>query len=364
MKHGNNSPNINLDLKKLVFISLTNSAGGAENVLLMMANINNSPLIFLKQVFSAGLHFNKNQKVQYLNKKSIFIGFIFLLARLFHYRRGYIIVSSHPYLNAYLGFLKRVGFLKSVLVARECTSIFTRYKGLKKLSYQIAYKLGYNSHSLIICQTDVMRNQLLEHNKFISPNKVVILENPIDIEHVKKGAVEFISDDDLKSSFICAAGRLIPEKGFSILIKAFADIAPEHKNLRLIILGDGPEKNNLLQIIKQLSLLDRVILKGHVNNPFPYFKQAKLCVVSSIQEGFPNVLLQMMAVNKCVLSTLCAGGIEEITTIIKTEVNNVNALRLAISSALDESCKFEQGNDYFKNRTPDIFLNTVLKNIG
>lgn len=350
---------------RLLFVSMSDTAGGAENILRMVAGVTNSPLIFLKHVFDSRLFIPKEQEVKHLTKGALLIGFLKLVKELYPYRKDYTIISTHPYLNSYLGLLKRVGYLKSNLIVRECTSVFTRYTGLKKLSYQIAYKLGYPAVNLIVCQTGIMRNQLLAQNKFIPNDKAVIIENPIDLNHILRKAEASIDESLTDSEFICSAGRLIPEKGFSILIHAFEKIAQQHENLKLLILGEGKERKNLNTLIKDTGLQDRVILMGHVDNPIPYYKKAKLCVVSSIKEGFPNVLLEMMAVNDSVVSTLCAGGIEKIPSILKVEPNNINSLTSAIGFALADypSQKNDSRQDYLKDRSPELFISSILEEV-
>ncbi|WEK21289.1 MAG: glycosyltransferase [Candidatus Pedobacter colombiensis] len=354
---------MNSPAQKLLFISMSNYAGGAENILRMAAAVTNNPLIFLKRLFNSRLLIPKGQSVQYLTEGPMLIGFLMLVKALYPYRKGYTIISTHPYLNSYLGLLKRIGYIKSNLIVRECTCVFTRYTGVKRLSYQIAYKLGYPAVNLIICQTEIMRNQLLKQNKFIPNDKILIKENPIDLNQILKKAEEPLYENLEDSDFICTAGRLIPEKGFSILIRAFANIAGQYKNLKLLILGEGRERERLHNLIKETGLEGRVILKGHIDNPVSYFKKAKLCVVSSIIEGFPNVLLEMMAVNDAVISTLCAGGIDDIPSIIKVEVNNIQALSQAIKALIidREINKVPDRMKYLKSRTPKIFINSILK---
>jgi len=348
---------------RLLFVSMSDTAGGAENILRMVAGATNSPLIFLKHMLDSRLFIPKEQQVKYLTQGALLIGFLKLVKELYPYRKDYTIISTHPYLNSYLGLLKRVGYLKSNLIVRECTSVFTRYTGLKKLSYQIAYKLGYPAVNVIVCQTEIMRNQLLAQNKFIPNDKAVIIENPIDLQHILKKAEAPIDESLTDSEFICSAGRLIPEKGFSVLIRAFENIAQQHEHLKLLILGEGKERKNLDTLIKDTGLQERVILMGHVDNPIPYYKEAKLCVVSSIKEGFPNVLLEMMAVNDSVLSTLCAGGIEKIPSILKVEPNNISSLTSAMGFALVDypSQKNNSRQDYLKDRSPELFISSILE---
>lgn len=351
--------------KSLLFVSMSDTAGGAEGILCMVAGVTNSPLIFLKHIINSRLKVPNWLKVTYLTRGSMLLGFFKLIKAIYPYRKDHIIISTHPYLNAYLGILKQIGYIKSDLVVRECTSVFTRYTGVKKLSYRIAYRLGYPAVSLIICQTEFMRDQLLRQNKFIPQHRTLTKENPIDLPQLLRKAEEPLCEAITSTDFICAAGRLIVEKGFSILIQAFAGIAQQHKNLKLLILGEGGERNNLDQLIAATGLTGRVILLGHIDNPIPYFKNARLCVVSSIKEGFPNVLLEMMAVSpSTVISTLCAGGIEDIPSIIKVKVNDVEALTRAMETVLGNYPKNNVVKYYFKHRTPKKYIDSILMEVN
>jgi glycosyltransferase involved in cell wall biosynthesis len=346
---------------KLLFVSITDKANGAENILLQAARASNANLLFLKKVDCGGLNIPGDLHAEYVGTGSISGGFFRLIRSLRHYRTDYIIFSTHPYLNAYLGFLKRIGYLRSKLIVRECSSVLTRYSGLKKWSYKLAYRIGYPGVNLVVCQTCNMRDTFVQHLPYIDEQRVIIQKNPIDIEqNLIKGEAS-LSIADATAEFICAAGRLIPEKGFDILIMAFDEIKASRPNLRLFIFGEGPEQASLDKLISELKLEDRVILKGWVANPMPYFKRAKACVVSSIKEGFPNVLLQMMILNPVVISTNCAGGIDEIPGIYLAEADNVNSLTNTINTAL---CTNNPNKDlimrYVEDRTPEIFIKSIL----
>jgi glycosyltransferase involved in cell wall biosynthesis len=349
--------------KPLLIVSLSNSAGGAEQCLQMIANA-----ACAKQLFLLKAEVNTLPKLNYndsdfVSKKSLIFGYIFLICKLVKYRKEYVILSSAVYLNAYLGFLKRIGFLKSEVVVRESTTVFSRFKGLKKLSYVLAYKLGYPAIKLIICQTEFMRAQFVKYNSFIPASKVITLANPMDLKAIKGDALK--GEMPFNFEFICAAGRLIPIKGFSILINAFKPIVEKRKDLKLVILGDGPERDNLQKQIRQLGLEGNVILMGHVANPYVYFKHAKVCVVSSIEEGFPNTLLQMISLNTSVVSTICAGGIAEIPSILKVETGNIPALQDAISTCLEMQKPQDRRllDGYLAGRDPQSFVNHLMKQV-
>ena len=348
----------------MVFISMSDEGNGGENVLLMAATAIGAPLLFLTKAKAGGLCIPAGQVAEYVTGKSMFMGFLGLTRLLKPYRKGFIIMSTHPYLNAYLGFLKRIGYLRSQLIVRECTSVFTRFTGFKKWSYKLAYWLGYPGVNLVVCQTELMRNQFIQHVTFVPTQKIVVQANPVDLEQILLKAELPLHDTDTDAGFICAAGRLIPEKGFSLLIHAFEGVYKQYPGLKLLILGEGPERAALTNLIDSLELAQHVILKGRIDNPMPYFKKARLCVVSSVKEGFPNVLLEMMTANQTVISTLCAGGIEAIPGIFKINANSVNELELAMKKALDSSAfkKSETVHEYLHNRTPKVFVSSLLQN--
>ena len=348
---------------KIIFISLTNQPCGAENVLLIAATAVKGEMIFIKKYHQLGLQIPDFIGSKYLSHTSMLKGFIILIPLLRNFRKEDVIMSTHPYLNAFLGFLKRVGYIKATLIVRECTSVFTRFTGIKKATYRLIYRLGYPGVDLIICQTELMKSQLLAYNAFIFTKKIIVLSNPVDFNKINLKSDEQLKESEEKLEFICSAGRLIPEKGFPILINAFQIIKKKHPRLKLLLLGEGKERKLLTTIIQDNNLSDSVMLMGQIENPAPYFKKAKVCVVSSIKEGFPNVLLEMMSVNKMVITTLCAGGIDEIPHIAKVEVSDVNALAEAIQAALQhpQIADNEAVNRYLYNRRPEIFAQSIMQ---
>lgn len=350
------------DNKNVLFVSMSDVANGAENVLAMAAKAINAPLIFLLKLKKNQLTFPADRQPVYITDKSMLAGFCGLIKSIGPYRKGFIIISTHSYLSAYLGFLKRIGYLKSHLIFRECTSVFKRYSGFKKWSYKVAYNMGYPAADLIVCQTALMRQQFLDEITFIRPARVIVQGNPIDLEKALIKAERPLDDPDAFSDFICSAGRLIPEKGFDVLIKAFDCIKDQYPGLNLLLFGDGPEKKKLTALIKAYHLQGRILLKGWVDNPLPYFKKARVCVVSSLKEGFPNVLLEMVAVNPLVVSTLCAGGIDAIPFIETIKIDDVKALAGAIKIALHKNAApgGKLINQYLSSRTPDVFIRSVL----
>lgn len=261
-----------------------------------------------------------------------------------------------------VGLLKRLGILHiRTMVGRESTSVFLRFCGFRLYYYKIWYRLGYKAADVIICQSDIMKKQLVEHLPWIERTaRVVVIPNPVNIKMMNERAKEIINISKY-NPYIITAGRIIPEKAYDVLLDSFAIISSSYPNLKLVILGDGRLRPQIEKQIETLGLREKVYLMGQVPNVYPWFKNASLCVVSSRLEGFPNVLLQMMSQNVRVVSTLCAGGIERISGLFTCQINDPGALAKAISSCLtsDVQGKRELFDKELKSRSIEGFIRIV-----
>jgi glycosyltransferase involved in cell wall biosynthesis len=115
-----------------------------------------------------------------------------------------------------------------------------------------------------------------------------------------------------RERLIVAIGRLSREKGFDLLLRAFAQVASSHPDWSLQILGEGDERRALESLVHSLQLGDRVRLPGWVNEPEPILQHAAIFVLSSRYEGFPNALLEAMAAGLACISFACDSGPAEI----------------------------------------------------
>jgi glycosyltransferase involved in cell wall biosynthesis len=110
---------------------------------------------------------------------------------------------------------------------------------------------------------------------------------------------------------LVAAGRLAPWKGFGDLIHAVERLS-RRRQVRLLILGDGPLRGELQALIVELGLQDKVSLLGYVENPLKFFTRADVFVLSSHVEGLPNVLVEAMMCGCTPVSTDCPTGPREV----------------------------------------------------
>ncbi|MFY9288972.1 MAG: glycosyltransferase [Alphaproteobacteria bacterium] len=136
---------------------------------------------------------------------------------------------------------------------------------------------------------------------------------------------------------ILAVGRLVAQKDYALLVQAFSAVAHK-KNVRLIILGDGPLLEDLKQHALKLGVEDRMQCLGYQANPIPFMKKAALLVTPSQHEGFGNVIAEALACGTPVVSTNCGGPAEILDNGRYgplVPVGNVYAMAQAIQTTLD-----------------------------
>jgi glycosyltransferase involved in cell wall biosynthesis len=145
-----------------------------------------------------------------------------------------------------------------------------------------------------------------------------VIHNPVDVGRIRQLAGQPLCDDGLwfenaKDSMVLrvvAAGRLVEEKGFDLLIEAVGLLNDDR--IRLAILGDGPQRASLERLASDRGVKDRVRFVGFQANPFAWFARADVFVLSSRYEGFPNVVLEALACRTPVIATPAPGGTREI----------------------------------------------------
>jgi glycosyltransferase involved in cell wall biosynthesis len=139
------------------------------------------------------------------------------------------------------------------------------------------------------------------------------LPNMIDIEQVDRLGMELAPAESRNDDvLILAAGRLVPQKGFDILLRAMAQV-PKDLPWRLEMIGEGPEDTYLRQIAVEAGIAQQIDWLGARANPFPHFRNADIVVVPSRFEGFPNTALEAMASGKALICTDCKTGPRELT---------------------------------------------------
>lgn len=201
-------------------------------------------------------------------------------------------------------FMEAAGF-PSVLASRETiVSVHDNPQSLPT-NYRPFYPFLYSRAKKVVACAKAIETKLLSQYGF---SHLTTIYNAVNITQAIKLSAEEIDEQD---SFILAVGRLTPQKGFDLLIDAFAETHAKD-TVKLIILGEGEDRALLEKQILQHGLQDRIILKGNVDNPFAYYSRADFFVLSSRHEGFPNILIEALACECPCIAFNCETGPNEI----------------------------------------------------
>jgi glycosyltransferase involved in cell wall biosynthesis len=174
--------------------------------------------------------------------------------------------------------------------------------------------------------------------------RVVVIPNPVKTYKANKNS------EDRRTQIIIAVGSLTRQKGFDLLLTAFAKVHKEFPEWNLVIYGDGPERSVLKRQIRELKLNGKAQLPGLTTNLTSHFRTAGCFVLSSRFEGFPNVLLEALTCGCPVVATNCSDSISEIVRhgwngllIPSEDIDSLaNALRQIMEDA--ELCRILEAN--------------------
>lgn len=213
-----------------------------------------------------------------------------------------------------MGLNKVAHKIKMRKVAWIHASINKWYEEKNKIE-RLGKRLKNYNEIITIC--DEMKKETIELYPFLK-EKISRIYNPFNFDRINRLANEI---EEIKSKqkklyeddyFISVMRLTTKQKDFSTLLKAYKKLVESGRKEKLLIFGDGPDKNQIEKIIKELNLEEKAILMGSVKNPYPWIKNAKLFVHSSKYEGLPTVLIEAMILGKVIVSSDCPTGPKEI----------------------------------------------------
>jgi glycosyltransferase involved in cell wall biosynthesis len=233
-------------------------------------------------------------------------------------RRPDLVFCVLGHLNLLLALIKPCLPRETKIITRE-TIVMSSYLVGNRFAWlwKVAYRWLLPRCDAIVCQSQDMKHALV-NDLGISNENMVVVQNPVDIERVRARSNAVLDssnwrdfcDNTSKKINLVAAGRLVWQKGFDLLIEAVAIL--NNPSVHVSILGNGPLRDNLANLAIQRGVARQIHFVGFQANPYPWFKRADAFVLSSRFEGMPNVILEALACGTGVIAMPAPGGIDEL----------------------------------------------------
>nr|MBV6630506.1 glycosyltransferase [Oceanococcus sp. HetDA_MAG_MS8] len=175
--------------------------------------------------------------------------------------------------------------------------------------HRVEARLLYHRRHLVAVSTGVAESAQSFFDKYkAQPASLRVITNYCAAEEIYQQSL--VAEPDLPSRpYILNVARLVPQKGQERLLRAYAQAQPAED---LVIVGDGPLRQKLHALARDLGVAERVIFAGQRQNPYPWMRQARLFVLSSIYEGLGVVLTEALACGTPLLAVDCPGGVRDV----------------------------------------------------
>ena len=358
-------------MKKLAIFLPELAEGGAERVMLNLAPAFMAvgyDVTFLLPRFKGS-----NMKLIPAGAKAVSlrsrstIGCLFPLIRYLRRQRPAVLLSNLGHNNIVAIWAVKLSRVRTRVIVTQHNTLSQECRFRKSWRYKILPLLSYLFLPMADAIIAVSQGAAADLAAVcgIAREYVSVIPNPVVTGNFESRMKETVSHPwlDGKIPVILGIGRLAAQKDFKTLLSAFA-IASRQRELRLVILGEGPQRAALLKQAAAEGIAEKIDLPGFQPNPLPFIRQAKLLVTSSLYEGFGNVIAEALACGTNVVSTDCPHGPAEILENGAygrlVPVGDAEAMAEAMCDALEHPMDAEKlrkrGNGYSAMRAAGSYL--------
>jgi len=320
-------------MKKVAFVLPSFAGGGAERVMLKLANALDqnrfeASFIVLEETGPLRKDVAAHIPVHSLGHPRVRTALRPLRQTLKRLSPAFV-VTTMGYLNLSVLLACRFGFAGTRFLIREANAPEATLRAFRfPRLVRLLYKMLYPRAQSVICPSQAILDRLVDEFS-IPPERMKVLRNPVDVAAIRASAQKEIPSED--GLVYVAAGRLTEQKGFDRLLDMFSELP---KEARLQILGDGPLKSSLRKQAEALDISDRVAFLGFKDEPWPYYAAADAFVMPSRWEGMPNAALEALACGTPVIATPESGGIGEVAALAPDGAVHVAAAGTAFVAAM------------------------------
>ena len=253
------------------------------------------------------------------------------------------ILTALTHMNVAVAAARWLARSKARLVLSERNQISLKAADVRAWRQRLVYagvRFAYPLADAVTAVSKGVANDVLQFAR-VKPQNVQVIYNPAFGDDLLVRSQEPLDHPwfaDGQPPVVLAVGRLHHQKGFDILLDAFSAVLAE-RPCRLIVLGEGEQRETLERQARQLGITAYVQFPGFVKNPYAYMSRAALFVLSSRWEGLPGALIEAMACGCAVVATDCPSGPAEIiengTQGAIVPVEDSDALAAAMLEALN-----------------------------
>ena len=294
--------------------------GGAERMMVNLAaglaGVAGVSVDLVAPNFQGPLRSHIDNRVRLIDLRARRISSSFIpLVRYLRNEEPRVLLSTLAHANMVALWARSVSGSKARVVIREANTLSQSVRASQRRARLVPHlaKLVYPHADAVVAVSQGVADDLAEWAN-IDPARISVILNPtvhpglfvqgaVDVNHAWLG--------EGSAPVLVSMGRLTYQKDFQTLIRAFA-IVNRELSCRLLIIGEGEEREALERLIQELDLEGRVQLLGFIENPYPYLRRASALISTSRYEGLPNAIIEAIALGTPVAATDCPSGPREI----------------------------------------------------